>query len=285
MTTTHPILRNDFERYVNTYWDTKRDDVLNLRTGSDDGLYHHHFGIGDYDPAVLDTSEDIREEAILAEMHRLENEQVRVILDALGPLGPGDRVMDAGCGRGGTSFLIAQHFGCRVEGVNFSPYQVDFARRLAARRGWSDRVGFSCQNMVTTGFPDACFQRVVSNETTMYVDLDEAFAEFARVLVPGGGYVLTTWSGNDSIVPYAPQIPVIDEHYACHVHRRSTYLQTLLAHDLVPVKVWDFTTEAIPYWELRMHSKHRSGIEEAYLDGHRTAAVNYLVVVAEKAAE
>ena len=276
------VVRNAYEQDAASYWDSKRDAAINMPPGETDGLYHHHYGLGDFDHDVLTARPDVREAQILAEVHRLENEQVKAILTALGPLSPQDRVLDAGSGRGGTSFLINERFGCQVDGVSFARYQVDFSQHLAAERGCVDQVRFHYQNMVATEFPDQHFQRVVTNETTMYVDPFEAFQEFARVLAVGGCYVLATWCCNDALVPSCREIEEIDKHYVCHIHRRSTYFQALAANGLVPSLVMDLTAEAVPYWELRSESSFRTGIERAFLDSHRARHLNYLIVVADR---
>jgi geranyl diphosphate 2-C-methyltransferase len=76
-------------------------------------------------------------------------------------------------------------------------------------------------------------------------------------------------------------VDYIDNHYVCHIHRRSSYFRALAANHLVPSTVWDLTPEAIPYWQLRSHSHHRTGVEQAFLDGHRSGELNYLVIVAD----
>ena len=127
----------------------------------------------------------------------MENRQTELILDALAPLRPDGRVLDAGSGRGGTAFMLHDRFGCHVDGVTLSAYQVEFASRLARERGSAGRVAFHLRNMVRTGFGTGTFDGVVTNETTMYVDLFEAFKEFSRLLAFGGRYVCITGCYND----------------------------------------------------------------------------------------
>ncbi len=276
-----PVIANEYEASVARYWDTKRDDPINLLLGARDGLIHHHYGVGDFDHAVLDLTGDARESAILAELHRLENRQTELILDALGTLGAGDRVLDAGSGRGGTSFMLHDRFGCFVEGISISAYQVEFANRLARERRCGDRVRFELRNMLRTGYPDGRFDAVVTNETTMYVDLFELYRELARLLCPGGRYALITWCVDDGRGPSA-DTDRIDSHYGCAMHRRAEYFAALAAGMLVPYKVVDLTTEGVPYWELRAQSAHRTGIEEAFLSAYRQRAANFLLVAAER---
>ncbi|MEV0370531.1 methyltransferase domain-containing protein [Streptomyces sp. NPDC050636] len=276
------IVRNQYEGELHQHWTDKTQDPINLRLGAEDGLYHHHYAIGDFDRAVLQAPEDRREELILTEMHRMEGEQVDLVLDALGNVPAEAQVMDAGSGRGGTSFLIHRRFGCHVNGVNFCTHHLDLSRQLAIRHGCQDRVRFTHANMVATPFTDRSFDYIVSNETTMYVDLGEAFGEFARLLTPGGRYVLITWCRNDVIADTSPQVEAIDKHYVCHIHRRSTYLRALLDSGLIPVHIADLTAEAIPYWELRSGSELATGVEPHFLNAYRHGLMNYLVIVADR---
>ncbi|MGW5334190.1 SAM-dependent methyltransferase [Streptomyces bauhiniae] len=279
--TAGPVVRTDYERRSQTDWNNKTDDPINLLLGEKDGLYHHHFAVGGFDPAVLSLPEAEREKAILAEMHRMETEQVELVLEGLAPLTPQARVMDGGSGRGGTSYLINQRFGCSVTGLNFCPHHIEFAERIGRERGWDEKVSFQYGNMTDTHLPTGSFDAVVTNETTMYIDLDEGFAEFARLLRPGGRYVCVTWCANDAVSTHSEAVEYIDRHYVCHIHRRSAYLRALAAHNLVPRIVRDLTAEAIPYWELRSRSNLRTGVERAFLDGHQSGELNYLVIVAD----
>jgi len=264
------------------YWDAKQTDDINLLLGTDDGLYHHHYGIGDYDHSVLDAPADRREALILRELHRMESLETGLILDALGDVPPTARVMDAGSGRGGTSFMIADRFGCRVDGVNYCAHHVEFTQKLARDRGSADRVAFHFANMVQTPFADGTFDYIVSNETTMCVDINKAFAEFSRVLRPGGRYVAVTWCRNEAVDPRSEASRLIDEEYKCAMHQRGAYFEALAANGLVPYHVQRYTEEAIPYWELRDQSGLRTGVEEPFLKGYREGSIDYLVIASER---
>jgi geranyl diphosphate 2-C-methyltransferase len=282
--TDHPeVIADEYEASVARYWDTKRDDPINLLLGAEDGLIHHHYGVGDFDHAILKLPAPAREPAVLQELHRLETRQTELILDTLSPVRAEERLLDAGSGRGGTAFMLHDRFGCAVDGVTISSYQVEFATRLAQQRGCADNVRFHLRNMLRTGFPREYFDAVVTNETTMYVDLFELYREFARILRPGGRYVFITWCIDDRTGPTA-DTERIDHHYGCHMHRRSTYFAALAACGLVPYQVVDLTADAIPYWQLRTHSQHRTGIEAAFLNAYRERAANFLLVGTEQVA-
>ncbi|MGH3829906.1 MAG: geranyl diphosphate 2-C-methyltransferase [Pseudonocardiaceae bacterium] len=280
-TTVAKVLRSDYQKSVASYWNNEKDPV-NLRLGDVDGLYHHHYGIGNHDPSVLDGPEDTRDDRIITEMHRLETAQAKVLLDHLGDISAGDRLVDAGCGRGGTSFMAHQRFGARVDGVSISEQQVEFANDQARQRGVAAKVKFHFRNMLDTGFETGSYRGIWNNESTMYVDLFELFAEHARQLAFGGRYVCITGCYNDVTGGRSKAVSRIDEHYICNIHPRSDYFKALTTNNLVPINVVDLTAHTIPYWELRAKSSVATGIEDSFLTAYREGSFHYLLIAADR---
>ncbi|WP_232107734.1 MULTISPECIES: geranyl diphosphate 2-C-methyltransferase [Streptomyces] len=275
------VLRTDYQKSVAAYWNSEKDPV-NLRLGEVDGLFHHHYGLGDYDPSVLAAPAETRDQRIIEELHRLETAQADVLLDHLGEIGPEDRLLDAGSGRGGTSIMANARFGCHVDGVTISEQQVAFANDQAAQRGVADKVRFHFRNMLDTRLDTGSRRAIWTNETTMYVDLRELFAEFARLLQYGGRYVCITGCSNDVTGLRSKAVSRIDEHYTCNIHPRSEYFRALAANNLVPIKVVDLTADTIPYWELRAKSSVATGIEEPFLTAYKEGSFHYLMIVADR---
>lgn len=275
------VLRNDYQKSVAEYWNKEKDPV-NLRLGDVDGLYHHHYGIGEVDWSVLDGPEETRDERIIAEMHRLETAQAEVLLDHLGDVGRGDRLLDAGCGRGGTSIMANARFGCAVDGVSISEKQVAFANEQAKRRGVADKVRYHFRNMLDTGFETAAYRGIWNNESTMYVDLFDLFAEHSRQLAFGGRYVTITGCYNDVTGGRSKAVAQIDQHYTCNIHPRSAYFRAMTANNLVPMSVIDLTAQTIPYWELRAQSSVATGVEDPFLTAYREGSFHYLLIAADR---
>ncbi|MGB8962244.1 MAG: geranyl diphosphate 2-C-methyltransferase [Pseudonocardiaceae bacterium] len=280
-TTVANVLRSDYQKSVASYWNNEKDPV-NLLLGDVDGLYHHHYGIGDYDPSVLEGPEDTRDDRIITEMHRLETAQAKILLDHFGDISPAHRMLDAGCGRGGTSFMAHQRFGCQTDGVSISEQQVEFANDQARQRGVADEVRFHFRNMLDTGFETGSHRGIWNNESTMYVDLFQLFAEFSRLLEYGGRYVCITGCYNDVTGGRSKAVSRIDEHYICNIHPRSDYFKALAANNLVPIDVIDLTSHTIPYWELRAKSSVATGIEDPFLTAYREGSFHYLLIAADR---
>jgi geranyl diphosphate 2-C-methyltransferase len=276
------VLRTAYQQSVADYWNTNQQDPVNLRLGELDGLYHHHYGIGEYDPSVLAGPEAGRDERIITELHRLETAQADLLLDHLGDVPRDARLLDAGSGRGGTSFMAHERFRCDVDGVSISQYQVGFANDQARQRGVADQVRFHFRNMLDTGFDTGSVRGMWTNETTMYVDLNDLYAEFSRLLAPGGRYVCITGCYNDLTGGRSRAVSQIDQHYICNIHRRSEYFAAMAANNLVPINVIDLTPHTIPYWELRAKSSVATGIEDAFLTAYREGSFHYLMIAADR---
>ncbi|MFD7605323.1 geranyl diphosphate 2-C-methyltransferase [Streptomyces mirabilis] len=283
--------QSTYQTRVADYWNTEENPV-NLELGKIDDLYHHHYGIGDVDWSVLDESRDgdgdgdgapPRRDRITAELHRLEQAQADLLASHLGPLSRADRVLDAGCGRGGGSVVAHLRYGCHTDGVTISRKQADFANAQARTRNIDDKVRYHHRNMLDTGLPSGAYAASWNNESTMYVELDLLFAEHARLLRRGGRYVTITGCYNDAYGRASREVSLINAHYICDIHPRSEYFRAMARNRLVPVHVQDLTADTIPYWELRKQADHLvTGIEETFLSAYENGSFQYLLIAADR---
>ncbi len=102
-----------------------------------------------------------------------------------------DRILDAGCGVGGSSIFLAATLGCRVTGITLSERQVEQAWNNAHKKNIADLVEFKAMDYCATDFPDASFDVVWGCESICYADDKERFIKEAfRLLKPGGRLVV-----------------------------------------------------------------------------------------------
>ncbi|MFK0232778.1 geranyl diphosphate 2-C-methyltransferase [Streptomyces sp. 2132.2] len=277
-----PAPATPYQGDIARYWDHEARPV-NLRLGDVDGLYHHHYGIGDVDHAALGSTDDSAyEKKLIAELHRLESAQADVLLDHLGAIGHGDTLVDAGCGRGGSSVMAHQRFGCKVEGVTLSAKQAEFANQRARELGIEDSVRARVCNMLDMPFETGQAAGSWNNESSMYVDLHDLFAEHARVLAVGGRYVTITGCWNPRYGQPSKWVSQINAHFECNIHSRREYMRAMADNRLVPQAVIDLTPATLPYWELRATSSLVTGIEEAFINSYKDGSFQYVLIAADR---
>lgn len=115
------------------------------------------------------------------------NRQIAIRAD----LQPGQLVLDAGCGVGGTAMWLAENYGVRAAGITLVPDQAVRARRWAESRGLDGTVSFTLQDYLQTAFAEGTFDAVVAMESSCHAPDKRAFlAEAYRVLKPGGRLVV-----------------------------------------------------------------------------------------------
>lgn len=102
-----------------------------------------------------------------------------------------DKVLDAGCGVGGSSIFMATVLRCNVTGITLSERQVQHAKENAKKKNVTELVDFKAMDYCATDFPDASFDVVWGCESICYADDKEKFIKEAfRLLKPGGRFVV-----------------------------------------------------------------------------------------------
>lgn len=161
-------------RKVREYYDSTAEDYKEFWLGERDlGM---HFGY--YDGSVG--------------THEYSLLKMNEVLARLAQVLPGDRVLDAGCGCGGSAIWLAENIGCRVEGINIVPSQLAVARRFAAKYNVSEKARFSRQNYCNTSFRNGSFDLIWALESVVHTDNKAAFAKEAARLLKTGGRLLMT---------------------------------------------------------------------------------------------
>jgi tocopherol O-methyltransferase len=159
-------------------------------------------------------------------------------------VGAGSRVVDAGCGYGGTSRILAGELGCAVTGFTLSEAQAHHARQLG---GGPD---YQVRSWLQNGLPSEATDAVLAIESLSHmVDKPLAFAQAARVLRPGGRLVLVDWISCDApsrfqrralLAPIAREgrLPSLCTTGDYHGYAHDAGLQLLHVEDLAPFAPW-----------------------------------------------
>jgi MPBQ/MSBQ methyltransferase len=137
------------------------------------------------DPARLQP-EDL---APVDEFH-VRGREATVELAGRGSLRPGSRVLDVGCGLGGSARYLAVEHQCQVTGIDLTQEYVDAANALAGMVGLGDRIRFQQANALDLPFADGAFDVVWTQHVQMNIaDKTGFYREIARVTHPGGVFL------------------------------------------------------------------------------------------------
>lgn len=105
-------------------------------------------------------------------------------------LAPGTRVIDMGCGIGGSARYLAANFGAEVTGVDLTPEFVSTAEKLSALVGLDDRTTFVEGSATALPVEDGSFDCSWTEHVQMNIaDKAGFYGEAARVIRHGGKFV------------------------------------------------------------------------------------------------
>jgi SAM-dependent methyltransferase len=113
------------------------------------------------------------------------------------PVGPGDQLLDLGCGAGRHAFEAVRRGG-HVVALDTDEGELQQVAAMFAAMSEAGEVPASASASVTAAdaaampFPDGCFDRVIAAEVLEHIPADQAaMNEIARVLRPGGVAAVT----------------------------------------------------------------------------------------------
>lgn len=121
-----------------------------------------------------------------------------------------ERVLDAGCGSGFHTMMVAERLTTgRVVGTDVSVEMLDRLGRLAESRGLADRIDARLADNLALDLEDASFERALSVAAWHHLsDPQQASDELARVLRPGGRVVVVDLA----IAPSEEAVPALGGH-------------------------------------------------------------------------
>jgi len=107
----------------------------------------------------------------------------------------GSRILDVGCGIGGSSRILAEYYGFNVTGITISPAQVKRARELTPS---GLNCNFQVMDALNLQFEEGAFDAVWSVEAGAHMNDKAKFAdEILRTIRPGGYLALADWNSRD----------------------------------------------------------------------------------------
>ena len=164
---------NKVHQEIVDYYDITTKDYLRAWTDIDSSAFHFGFydeNANNHKDALVNTNK------VFAELAGIK---------------AGDKVLDAGCGIGGSSFWLAKNLDARPTGITLSQGHVDHCNNRSKVLGLSDKTNFVVGDYINSPFEDESFDVIWSCETLCYIaEKEEFYKESYRLLKPGGRVII-----------------------------------------------------------------------------------------------
>ncbi len=164
----------------------------------------------------------------------------------------GARVLDIGCGLGGSALWLADQFHCDVTGITISPVQARMAGAKARARGLSDRVQFQVQD-ANQWQPERASVDVIwiMESSEHFRDKPGFFERCARALKPGGVLAVCAWLRRDGPLRENEQSlvnTIAEAMLSASLGSLSDYRQWMCDAGLTVTAADDITRNVEPTW-------------------------------------
>ncbi len=237
------------------------------------------------------------------ESPRVAQLQLTDTLAALAGIESDARLLDIGCGMGGSAIHLARSRHCRVTGVTLSPVQKTWATLAARWHGVAREADFELADAETVEIPEASVDVVWSVECTEHLfDKPGFLARASHWLRPGGRMAICAWlAGPEMSNPqHRSAVEQVCEGFFCpSLGSMADYQNWMTSAGLVVEACEDWTSRVIRTWEICEQRVRRSGVRwlarlidrdtdlflerfQTILQAYRSGAMQYGCLVARK---
>jgi tocopherol O-methyltransferase len=173
------------------------------------------------------------------------------------------KILDVGCGIGGSTLYLAEKFQAEATGITLSPVQANRATERAQNAQLGQQVNFQVANALEMPFEDDSFDLVWSLESGEHMPNKQQFLrECYRVLKPGGLFLMATWC-HRPVSPTAPELTDDERKHLAEIYRvyALPYVISLPEYEAMAVKVGfdnihttDWSKAVAPFWNIVIDS-------------------------------
>ncbi|MFD9083669.1 methyltransferase domain-containing protein [Streptomyces erythrochromogenes] len=225
------------EDQVRLYYSRKTQEILH-KYGPGPRV---HFHVGLYPDGPPDTT--VPQSTL---QQGLFDSQERIVDHAARTWGayetPPRRLLDIGCGLGGTSLYWAQEHGASVTSLTVTPEHLPIVQHFARHAGVAERVTPVLADVHDLDETRA-YDAVYANESSGYTDRTRLFEVVAKALEPGG------WFGiQEHFAGASDWREFMDGYYRTRLGRHGEYLAAAEAAGFELVEDEDVTDAVAEFW-------------------------------------
>ena len=200
-----------------------------------DALVDQHYGFGQImekvdaglDLAGKDVNALSVDDLAPIDAFHTRGRQATLEVAAMTELKSSDRVLDVGCGLGGTARHLADQYGCRVVGIDLTAEYVSVGRKLTERVGLDDKIQLHQASALDLPFDDNSFDVAWTEHVQMNIANKHRFySEIARVLKPGGRLLFHDVFRGSGDTPFYP-VPWAEDESLSSLAKESDARSTM----------------------------------------------------------
>lgn len=171
------------------------------------------------------------------------------------------RILDAGCGVGGSSRFLAKQLSAeRVLGCTLSPVQAERGTAYNQQAGLGDIVRTEARDMLSLQMEDGPFDLVWSMESAEHIeDKARMLQLFYDLLAPGGRLLLATWCHRETPPPLTSKdLQVLDKirhlYHLPPMNSLSELKQLAKDAQFTELSTDDWSNQVAPFWQAVIQS-------------------------------
>ena len=227
----------------------------------------NHYSLGGILDSILNALADMGKDvnqlkptdlAPVDEFH-IRGRDATVELAGRANLTAGMKVVDVGCGLGGSARYLATEYKCHVSGVDLTQEYIDVANALAELVGLQESVEFRQASALELPFADQTFDAVWTEHVQMNVaDKHGFYSEIARVLKRGGRLVFHDIFQGPAGEPHFP-VPWAEESAISSLAQISDMKDILEGAGLLVAEWADKSGHSIEWFQKMVEKMQQDG--------------------------
>lgn len=190
--------------------------------------------------------------------------QLTDTLAQLAQITKSDKVLDVGCGMGGSSLRLAKQIGCHCHGVTLSPVQKRWAATSAVLKGLANRAKFQAADVETIEFGSSSFDVLWSVECTEHLyDKSAFFLKSGKWVRSGGRLAIVVWfQGSNPKTPgHQERVEELCRRFVCPSFATvSEYSTWLKAAGYDRITHHDWSQHAAKTWKICRQRVQKTGV-------------------------
>lgn len=172
----------------------------------------------------------------------------------------GSRVLDAGCGPGGSTFLMAREFGWRVDAIDLSRNMIAMAQQRCTRYGLDDLVTFEHGDCLELDRRNR-FDAIYSRDVFLHIhDKARLFRRLLDALRPGGRLLFTDYCCGEK--PWREDFTEYVKERVYSLHTLPEYTALLESAGFIDVEAHDLTTRFIEILETELSTIRAANLDD-----------------------